>query len=261
MSILAINYKIILSGDRVCDFDLKIDRESLILLHEEDFELPEWTKLDFCKCSHCPLNSKEHPRCPIALNLAGTLKTFSKITSYDRVELEVVTNERRITQETSAQQAISSLMGLLIATSGCPHTHFFKPMARFHLPLASEEETIFRSTGNYLLAQYFSAKNGGSFDFDLKGLEEIYRNIETLNLKVVERVRAACLEDSTVNAMIILDFFAKMLPDLIDESMDDIRYMFEPYLKTERLKANRVRGQTKGQKNLLYGDLFGGKIR
>jgi hypothetical protein len=30
-----------------------------------------------------------------------------------------------------------------------------KPMARFHLPLASEEETIYRATTMYLLAQYF----------------------------------------------------------------------------------------------------------
>jgi len=231
MSVLAIDYKIILTGNRAFHFNLEIDRETLTLNCEDVPDLPDWTKLEFCKCPHCPLSPDEHPRCPLARNLVGTLNTFSEITSYDRVQLEVITNERRITQETSAQQAISSLMGLLIATSGCPHTHFFKPMARFHLPLASEEETIFRSTGNYLLAQYFLAKNGEPFDFNMKGLEEIYRNIETLNLKVVDRIRAACSEDSTVNAMVMLDFFAKMLPDLIDESLGNIRYMFEPYLK------------------------------
>lgn len=234
MSVITIKYKIVLEDDQAFNFDLKIDRETLTLIHEDEPELPVWAGLDFHKCPHCPLSTKEHPSCPIARNLVGTLKTFSEITSYDRVMLEVVTEERTITQPTSAQQAISSLMGLLIATSACPHTNFFKPMARFHLPLASEEETIFRSTSNYLLAQYFWAKEGADFDFDLKGLEEIYRNIEKLNLKVVERIRAACQEDSTVNAMVILDFFAKMLPDLIDESLDYIRYMFEPYLKEKR---------------------------
>lgn len=234
MSILTIDYKIILSGDEAYDFNLNIDRETLTLIHDEAPILPDWTALDFCKCPHCPLSSREHPRCPVARNLVGTLNAFSQITSYDRVQLQVITDERRMSQETTAQQAISSLMGLLIATSACPHTHFFKPMARFHLPLASEEETIFRSTGNYLMAQYYLAKRGEPFDFDLKGLEEIYHNVEKLNLKIVERIRAACCKDSTLNAMVILDFFAKVLPDLIDKSLDEVRYIFEPYLKTKQ---------------------------
>lgn len=234
MSVLRIDYKIILGGDEAFEFNLRIDRETLTLIHDDDATLPDWSELDFCKCPHCPLSAKESPHCPVARNLVGTLDAFSEITSYDKVELQVVTDERKISQETTAQQAISSLMGLLIATSTCPHVHFFKPMARFHLPLASEEETIFRSAGNYLMAQYFLAKQGEPFDFDLKGLEDIYRNVEKLNLKIVERIRAACRKDSTLNAMVILDFFAKVLPDLIDKSLNDVRYIFEPYLQTNQ---------------------------
>jgi hypothetical protein len=49
-------------------------------------------------------------------------------------------------------------MGLLIAGSSCPYTHFFKPMARFHLPFANKDETLWRAAATYLLARYFTAR-------------------------------------------------------------------------------------------------------
>ena len=58
--------------------------------------------------------------------------------SSERIRLEVTTTDRFVAQDTSAQKGISSMMGLIIATSGCPHTAFLRPMARFHQPLAGE---------------------------------------------------------------------------------------------------------------------------
>jgi hypothetical protein len=42
-----------------------------------------------------------------------------------------------------------------VATSGCRYTAYFKPMARFHLPFANEEETAYRAISMYLLSQRF----------------------------------------------------------------------------------------------------------
>ncbi len=55
--------------------------------------------------------------------------------------------------ETTAQQAMSSVLGLIMATAGCPWTDRLRPMARFHLPFASEAETVYRSVCMFLLAR------------------------------------------------------------------------------------------------------------
>jgi hypothetical protein len=121
-------------------------------------------------------------------------------------------------------------MGILIACSGCPLTGYFKPMARFHLPLASEAETIYRCTSMYLLAQYFRLQQHGTCDFTMKGLEQIYNNMQKVNVSLVERLRNAGRADSYVNAIIILDAYAKTMPYVIDDSLKEIRHLFAPYL-------------------------------
>ena len=118
----------------------------------------KWAKLDFNKCKHCPLNNDSHPDCPLASKLLPVVELFAHIISTDTVDLKVITPFRTISENTQAQSAISSLIGIIMATSGCPYTAFFKPMARFHLPLAEIEETVFRATSMYMLAQYYRHK-------------------------------------------------------------------------------------------------------
>jgi len=158
---------------------------------------------------------------------------FEYLVSYDNIELTVITQERTISQFTTAQRAISSLMGLISATSGCPHTVFFRPMARYHLPLASEDETIYRATSMYLLAQYFKKKEGLDPDIEFNGLKEFYKKIEIVNQTMAKRLKAASDTDSTVNAIIILDMYAKVVPFGIKDSLEGIRHLFNPYFSKE----------------------------
>ena len=162
------------------------------------------------------------------------VKRFARLSSYDRMFVEVVTDVRIYRKKTSAQRGISSLMGLLIATSDCPLTDFFKPMARFHLPFATGEETIWRATSTYMLAQYFLGKQDGCTDLDMKGLNLIYHNIQKLNSALARRLRGACARDSTINAIIILDAFAQSLPFMIESSLEKIEPFIRPVLKQVR---------------------------
>jgi hypothetical protein len=212
-------------------FDLELDRETLELRGNTPGELPAWTRLDFHQCPSCPLTPAEHPHCPLALNLVNLAQRFDGLLSHDKVEMEVTMEERTITQRTTAQKGISSLMGLVIATSGCPHAAFLRPMARFHLPLASNEETTYRATSMYLLAQYFVKKGGGSADLELDGLSRIYREMGTVNKSIANRLRAATTSDSSVNALIVLDVFAKTVEMVIEESLARIRHLFDPYFR------------------------------
>lgn len=216
-------------------FDGKPERRFRVVLDPRTLEqqmppldtLPEWTRLEFHQCPNCPLTTATHTHCPVAVTLYGVVEFFNDIPSYHQMDVKVVTPERIISAHTTAQKALSSLMGLLIPTSGCPRMALFKPMARFHLPFSSEEETIYRASSMYLLAQYFKRKDGRPADLELMGLATFYRQVEVVNKSIYDRLKAASTSDASVNAVILLDLFAKAMPDAIEESLEEIRYLFE----------------------------------
>lgn len=215
-------------------FQFSLDPVSLETDPHLKGRLPEWTRLEFNQCVNCPLELLPNARCPAAVNMVGLVGRFAELLSHDRTSVVVSTSERTIRTETSIQRGICSLMGLLMATSRCPMTRFFKPMARFHLPFASTKETIWRAMSTYLLAQYFKQQKGGEPDLSFEGLSCIYNNIQMVNISFAKRLRAACNNDSMVNAIILLDMFAQSMPSVIDESLDDIRHLFVPYLAGSR---------------------------
>jgi hypothetical protein len=211
-------------------FELKFDGRTLERIDKAGPDLPDWTRLEFHQCPHCPLIPADHPFCPVAVSLVDVVKRFDRVISYDEVDLEVVTVERRVSQATTAQRGLSSLLGLLFPTSGCPHTAFFKPMVRFHLPLSTKEDTIFRVTGMYLIAQYFLQQEGVSVDFELNGLRRLYENMHQVNKYITERLRSASIKDSSINAVILLDMFTHAVPIIIEDQLEKIRDWFTPYL-------------------------------
>ncbi|MBW1820730.1 MAG: hypothetical protein JRI92_03050 [Deltaproteobacteria bacterium] len=214
-------------------FDLRLDTHTLKLHGSTIENLPSWTRLDLHQCPHCPLTIDMYPNCPLSVNLVNIVERLGLLISYDKIHVEVSTQERIVSRNTTAQQGISSLMGLVIAVSECPHTDFLKPMARFHLPFANEEETIWRATSTYLLAQYFLIVKGHRIDLELDGLTRIYENIEKLNASIVKRLRTAGKKDSTINALVHLDVFAKYITPGVDESLDKIRHIFTKFLKKQ----------------------------
>jgi len=212
-------------------FNLQIDAQEVELVGGMPDVLPSWAKLDFHQCPNCPLTPDTYSHCPLAAHLVDIVRRFEGLVSYSEIQVDVMTAERFITQETTVQRGMSSLMGLVMATSGCPHMAFFKPMARFHLPFASAEETVYRATSMYLLAQYFLHKEGHQADLDLTGLREIYNNIEIVNVAVAKRLRTATEADSAINAIILLDIYTKAIPVVIEESLEEIRYLFAPFFR------------------------------
>lgn len=231
MDNIFIEYRFFLGEDRRVDFRLELNPDTLELVFSPVNTPPAWTALEFHQCANCPLNKEKNPQCPPALNLVDIVEHFREILSYTEIEVEVITSERIVRQRTSAQRAISSLMGLIIGTSGCPHTTFFKSMARHHLPLASQEETLYRATSSYLLMQYLLKKMGKPADFNFDGLDEIYRNMEIVNASIAKRLRSASKGDGTVNAIVLLDLHAKTLPMATEDNLENIQYLFEPFIR------------------------------
>ncbi len=229
METLEIKYVLELGTGSTQIFDLRFDARRLELIRGAVTDLPEWTRLEFCQCPHCPLDFEYNPHCPLAASLSEVVDRFKAVISHDQIELTVITAERRVFAKTTVQKALSSLLGLMFPASGCPHTAFFRPMVRFHLPLASDEATLFRATGMYLLAQYFITKQGGTGDGELEGLKELYSNLHILNTHMAERIRSAVSRDSSVNAIILLDVYTHTMPFAIEDQLAEIRYLFAPY--------------------------------
>ncbi len=213
------------------NYNLNLDTKTLEIINPRPVENPDWTKLEYHKCPHCILETDKTPHCPLATNLVQINNMFSHLYSYEKVEVVVVTKERTCFKKTTVQQALCSLMGIVIPCSGCPQASYFKPMARFHLPFASEEETVFRISTMYLMAQYYCNNKGEEADLELKGLYRISRQINEVNNYCTKRLQTASAKDSTVNAVILLDIYAHNLNSVICESLDEYHDLFQPYFK------------------------------
>lgn len=230
MENLEIQYRFRLEDGKEEIFEFRLDPITLEIAPSWKDELPDWTNLECHQCANCPLEAGDGSRCPAAVSMVGLVDRFTTLLSYDNASVEVTTSDRVVCREYSIQHGICSLMGLLMATSRCPMTGFFKPMARFHLPFASTAETIWRATSTYLLAQYFKQQEGGEPDLVFAGLVRIYNEILTVNASFAKRLRSACDGDSMINAIILLDMFAQSMPSAIDDSLEEIRHLFVPYL-------------------------------
>jgi len=187
-----------------------------------DFRLSN-KELKFSQCANCPLNAAEHPHCPAALQMAPAVESLKALVSFDTVGVTVTQAERTVYAEISAQQAMSSVLGLIMATAGCPWTDRLRPMARFHLPFASEAETVFRSVCMFLLARELAGTEGGH---GFEGLEKLYENLHVVNRDMSRRLGAATRTDSGRNAMALLDSYTTSLPAALESSLKDFKPLF-----------------------------------
>lgn len=201
--------------------DIQLDPHTLNLPPKTGSDFPDWTRLDFCKCSVCPYDPASKPFCPVAVNLSEVTRMFSDKASTMVVDTRVISKQREYFRRGSLQSALSSIIGIFMSTSGCKVLDILKPMARHHLPFASLEETVYRSVSSYLLLQYLRRKKGLEPDWDLEKLGKSYKDIEVLNSSMTDRVRKASEKDANYNAVIILDAFAKMVPWSISQGLPD----------------------------------------
>lgn len=226
-----LEYVFTLDDGRAFRYELLLEGASYRLTTAAQDPPASWTTLTSNQCSNCPLKEADSPVCPAARNIAVLASDVSQLASYSELQVEVNMPQRQVITRTSAQRAISALLGLLLASSDCPHCRYLRPMARFHLPFADEHETVYRAASMYLLAQYLRSQNGKEAEFALDGLTEIYQNLQQVNKGLAARLREACTRDATVNAVIILDLLAKMVPYALEDSLVELLPVFSSYLE------------------------------
>ncbi len=187
---------------------------------------PDWTRLRHQQCPHCLLQEEQSPHCPIAVNIADLVASFQDIASYRDCTVSCVSADRIVSKKTIVQDGLSSIMGIIMATSGCPTLDILRPMAWFHLPFASVDESLFRSASTYLLRQYFEVQIGKQPDYALGKIKEHYGKIEMVNHGMLERIRNATVLDADRNAIVILNSLAQILGMEVDENLDTLRPLF-----------------------------------
>lgn len=227
---LKIRYTYVFGNQAAREFDVFLDTDSLELISQRRRDLPPWTRLTHRQCGICTLEEQSNEYCPIALNLAHIVEEFKESFSYENVTVSVTTRERTYEKATTLQEGLSSLIGIIMVTSGCPVMERLKPMVRFHLPFATIEETVFRTVSTYLVAQYFLKRKGRDADWELKGLTDIYSNVRELNMDFAERLKDAAKKDANINALVGLDCFAVMVPMTAEEMLKGIENYFSAYL-------------------------------
>ena len=227
---IAINYELTLSnGERKCHV-VHLDSVSMTLLPTACEPLPEWTHLGFHQCPNCPLDPSTHPRCPVAAGLVEVVESFKNSTSYEMADVVVQTPNRTYQKRASLQEVVSSLMGLHMASSGCPILNKLRPMLSMHLPFASAEETLFRTVSMYLLAQYFRWKKGLAPDWELRELLATCDELRVVNIAFGKRIMNINTADASLNALASLDCFAGLTGmSISDDFFDDLEPLFAAY--------------------------------
>jgi hypothetical protein len=209
------------------EYRLRLDPVTLGLIREaSDQEPADWTRLEYEQCACCPLKTDAYPRCPIAVNIMELVQAFKDVFSYHDCNVICETAERTYSKETSVMEGLSAIFGVIMATSNCPMMEFLKPMARFHLPFSTIEETTVRTASMYLLAQYFRYKNKPGMSFDFSILEKHYARVQQVNEGLLKRINSVGSEDADKNAIITLHSLSQFLSMEIDYSLGGLESIF-----------------------------------
>jgi hypothetical protein len=207
-------------------FTVTLDPSDLTLVQPNGSNPAPWTRLSQEQCPCCPLDKSVHPHCPVAVNLQDLVTAFKDRVSFDDCMVRCVTPQRTYLKKTSVMDGLASIFGIIMATSGCPVMDFLKPMARFHLPFATIEETTLRSTSMFLLRQYFARLDDPKQCFDFKLLEDHYRRVQEVNEGLLARINSLGHNDADKNALVTLHSLSQFLSIEIDYSLETLADFF-----------------------------------
>ncbi len=182
---------------------------------------PEWTLLAVDRCPGCPLDAAVHRYCPAAVDLHGAAARFSAIASFRKAQVVVTVGTRTYSSHVDMNTGLRSLFGLYLALGGCPVTRRLRPLALQHVPFSSLDETLTRVAGHYLLKQYFALRDGGTPDWEMAGLVELYRKLDDVNSALMQRLRRASERDSNLNALCGFATFSRIYAMALDDVLAD----------------------------------------
>lgn len=195
-----------------CDWSPSLNRYTVRVDAPAELTAEESTlsRLTNHQCENCPLDPAMHSECPLAASVTPVFSAFKEYDSFDSVTVGVWSSGRYIESATTVQKGLSSLTGLLMSCSGCPHFNFLKPVAAHHLPFLEQAESMQRLLGTLLISEVI---NGRTVSKDkIEGIiDDKFSNLSEVNRGVAIRFRSIPGSDALINAVIVLDSVAKMM--------------------------------------------------
>ncbi|MFZ5952032.1 MAG: DUF6901 family protein [Candidatus Rifleibacteriota bacterium] len=216
-----IDYAFELDNGKKVGFKVQFNRNEW--LTEDKALYPEWTRLGFQQCTICPFSATDHFYCPTAVDVKNVVAEFAEISSINEMNVVVRVQDRTIRKRCHAQIGLNSLMGLLMATSACPVLSKLNSLARYHLPFASFNETLYRTVGDYLIKQYLIKAEGGNPDFELVGLEALYRDLGELNRCFLNRIKEVAKLDASLNVIANLSSLSMIMQISISDRLKSFK--------------------------------------
>lgn len=230
-NVLKYTYTFVFNDGTEKKFEILLDRDTLNIVKTKKDNLPSWARRDQFSCPNEICNTTNDEYCPIAINLENIIEFFRDINSYETVKIYAEVDERTYFKETSVQKGVSSLMGIIMPTSGCAVLAKLKPLTRFHLPFASIEETEFRVIAMYLFVQYMIMQRGGTPDWEMKKLKKIYEDILKVNRTLSQKIANLENKDASINAIVALDNFAQFISSSLEyNDLSDFEKIFKEWL-------------------------------
>ena len=233
-----IDYIFRLSNGLEKTFSIQLHTPSFQLIEKSRKSYPAWVDLKNNQCPNCSLLPTQCPYCPVAINLVEIIDFFKDYVSSDEAEIAISTHIREFRKITSLQEGLSSIIGIYMVSSGCPIMDKLRPMVFTHLPFATTEETMYRAASMYLLAQYFLQKRGRKPEWELKGLVDIYDNINQVNHYFHKRLLSINPQDASLNALFHLNCFAAITTmSIVDDCLEELEGLFHAYFQETPCKV------------------------
>ncbi|MEL7085527.1 MAG: hypothetical protein AAGM36_13625 [Cyanobacteria bacterium J06597_1] len=192
------------------EIPIEIDSQTLNLVDRSDRQLDPWTELSHHQCPNCPLDPAEVKYCPIAANISSVIVQFQDGLSCEATHVTAIAPERTYSKETDLQQGLNSIFGLIMASSGCPHFQWLKPLARFHLPFASFDETLFRAMSSCALSELIKHKTVRDIDEIYQLVRHRYEQLAIVNAALVKRIGHIGKGEADRNALVTFHSYCQM---------------------------------------------------
>jgi hypothetical protein len=136
------------------------------------------------------------------VGLAPVVAAFHDTWSCETVEVAVATSTRLVTKRTGLQDALSGVVGLTLATSGCPRLAPLRPLALTALPFGELHEMFAHMATLYAFGQIRRHQRGLTADWTFAGLAALTADIATVYQDLLYRLEEVSHKDAVRNALL-----------------------------------------------------------
>lgn len=128
---------------------------------------PDWIRLDYCKCTNCPMNSELHENCPAAMAIIPLVKVGAELSSIEEIMIRVGHGDYVVEKEGIAQDLLSSLMAYILFNSACPILGGLRRMHLFTPPFPAFEVVLYHALAHELVGRYYFSKLNDEKSIDI----------------------------------------------------------------------------------------------